>query len=661
MSSVRSIDPERRLNSADPGDAPPAAPVEKHAPATAPQSNALSAAGTGSPRRAATGLFRKYVLLLSAAVGLPLLASGILQILFAYRELDDFLDRLQREQADGASAKIEQFVRQIEDQIGWTVQLPWGADSLPQRRFDALRLLRQVPAITDLSMLDPSGKEQLRVSRVSADVFGSERDFSTDPRFAGALSQGSWFAPVYFREESEPYASIAVAGNRRSAGVSIAEVNLKLVWDIVTQIRAGTHGAAYVVDRSGRLIAHPDLSLVLANTDMSSLPQVRDVVGAAALAAGSETDVARNLLGRRVFSARAPIPTLGWWVFVELPLEEAYAPIYAAMLRSAALVVLGLLIAVGVAFQLARQMTGPIRALREGARRIGEGDLSQTIDVRTGDELEDLAHQFNRMVGELRALYDNLDRVNQLKRYFSPQLAEMIVASTDSILGESHRRDITVVFCDLRNFTAFSTSFGPDVVIQVLGSFFEVIGGCVRRSGATVGHFGGDGLMAFFNDPLPCADHQLHAVAMAAAMRREVGHLVEDWRPRGIGLGFGVGIASGAATLGDIGSPEQFHYTAIGPVVNLASRLCDLAEGGQILVDEAVGAAIAGKADVAFLGPRRLKGFPDDTPIFRLDELRFAPDDLIRSGSREGAPESGRYPPGAEAQALARRAKEQEL
>lgn len=572
--------------------------------------------------------------MLGTLVGLPLLASGLLQVWFAYQELDDFLARLQNEQANAAAGRIDQFIREIESQIGWTVQLPWDADTVGQRRFDAQRLLHQVPAITELSLIDGAGKEQVRVSRLSSDVIGSEVDLSGDIRFIGAMADKYSVAPVYFRGESEPHLSIGVAGNRRSAGVSIAEVNLKFIWDIVSRIKAGAGGTAYVIDRDGRLIAHPDLSLVLRNTDMSGLPQVQSATAGASQATVRAV-IARNLTGQAVLSARAPIPALGWWVFVELPEAEAYAPIHAAMWRSAALVAIGLAIAIGVALALARQMVRPIRLLQDGARLIGEGEFRRAIDIRTGDELEELAGQFNRMGQELEVLYDNLDRVNQLKRYFSPQLAELIVSSTDSIVGQSHRRDITVVFCDLRNFTAFSTSCDPQVVISVLSSFYECIGGWVRRSGATIGYFGGDGLMAFLNDPLPCPDHQLRATAMAAAMSRDVGRLVNGWREQGFGLGFGIGIASGAATLGDIGSQNQFHYTAIGPVVNLASRLCDAAENGQVLMTQAVRDAVEGSAHVSLMGERRLKGFPDPVPIFRLNRFNFDPEELLNAGSVE--------------------------
>ena len=153
--------------------------------------------------------------------------------------------------------------------------MPWSASLLEQRQFDAQRLLRQVPAITELAQLDATGTERLRVSRLATDVVGSGADLSTAPQFTEAVTHKVYYGPVYFRRESEPYMTLSLTGIRRASGVSVAEVNLKLIWDVVSQIKVGARGHAYVVDAQGRLIAHPDISLVLRNTDMSRLAQVR--------------------------------------------------------------------------------------------------------------------------------------------------------------------------------------------------------------------------------------------------------------------------------------------------------------------------------------------------------------------------------------------------
>src|ERR1035437_7281303 len=238
-------------------------------------------------------LFTKYVALFVAVVGVAQLSKGIFEVFFYYREHKAALIRIQHEQAVAAAAKIGQFIKEIESQLGWTTQLPWSAGSIEQRRFDALRLLRQVPAITELAQVDSTGKERLRVSRLAMDVVDSGLDLSKDPKFTEAVAHKVYYGPVYFRRESEPYMTLSLAGTRKDAGVSIAEVNLKLIWDVVSQIKVGERGHAYVVGAEGRLIAHPDISLVLRNTDMSKLAQVQAALAAlaavqAALAAQAE-------------------------------------------------------------------------------------------------------------------------------------------------------------------------------------------------------------------------------------------------------------------------------------------------------------------------------------------------------------------------------------
>jgi signal transduction histidine kinase/CheY-like chemotaxis protein len=375
----------------------------------APQQAAAEAPVTKTRRR----LFTKYVALFVAVVCIALVSNGVFDVLFYYQEHKASLIRIQREQAEAAAAKIGQFIKEIESQLGWTTQLPWSAGSIEQRRFDALRLLRQVPAITELAQLDATGKERLRVSRLAMDVVASGADLSNDPKFTEAVARKVYYGPVYFRRESEPYMTLAIAGTRRDAGVSVAEVNLKLIWDVVSQIKVGERGHAYVVDAQGRLIAHPDISLVLRNTDMSKLAQVRAARASASGgedAAASPVQESENIEGRKVLTAYARVAPLGWLMFVELPAEEAYAPLYAALKRLGFVLLAALCIAVLAGMFLAGRMVGPIQALRTGAARLGGGDLSQRIAVKTGDELEARADQFNAMAGQLQESYAGLEK-----------------------------------------------------------------------------------------------------------------------------------------------------------------------------------------------------------------------------------------------------------
>lgn len=382
----------------------PDTPEGRTLAAAPPAADIPADAGAAGPR-IRSRLFTKYVALFVAVVAVALLSNGIFEVFFYYREHKAALVRIQHEQAESAAAKIGQSIKEIESQLGWTTQLPWSA--VQDRRLDALRLLRQVPAITELSQVDASGKERLRVSRLAMDVVDSGIDFSKDPKFTEAVANKVYYGPVYFRRESEPYMTLSLAGTRKDSGVSIAEVNLKLIWDVVSRIKVGERGNAYVVGADGRLIAHPDISLVLRNTDMSKLPQVQ-----AAKAAGGATDSLQGELsiqGKEVLTASAPINPLGWTVFVELPVSEAYASLYAALQRLAIVLLAASIFAVLAGVFLARRMVGPIQALRAGAERFGRGDFTQRIDIRTGDELEGLANQFNDMGARLQESYADLE------------------------------------------------------------------------------------------------------------------------------------------------------------------------------------------------------------------------------------------------------------
>jgi signal transduction histidine kinase len=359
-------------------------------------------------------LFRKYVVVIVGLVTVALLASGLVELYFSSRETEQALVALQREKAAGAAARIEAFVREIEQQMGWVIQPqlgPEGPGAVEQRRLDYLRLQKQVHAITELQYLDDSGREQLRVSRLAMDIVASGTDFSTDPRFLEPKSGRTFYGPVYFRKESEPYMTLALAGVGRRAGVTVAEVNLKFIWDVVSQIRIGKAGLAYVVDRGGALIAHPDISLVLQKTDLSGLPQVRAALAAAAPGRPADpVTTARDARGQPILTASAPVAPVGWSIIVEQPKEEAFEPLRDSIERTVGLIALGVAFAVVASLVLARRMVTPIQALQEGATRIGAGELGHRLDVRTGDELETLAEQFNTMTAQLQESHATLER-----------------------------------------------------------------------------------------------------------------------------------------------------------------------------------------------------------------------------------------------------------
>jgi len=361
------------------------------------------------------GLFRKYAVIIVGLVGGVLVAAGATQIYFSYQENKATLVRLQREKAETAATRIEEFLHRIVTEIAWTAHsayLPEGAAE-PQRRLDFLWLLRQVPSITEASHLDASGRETLRVSRLARNVVGSGADHSQDPPFLAAQAGATYFGPVYFRRDSEPYMTIALPLKGPDPGVAVAEVNLKLFWGVISQIQVGPAGYAYVVDAGGILIAHPDIGLVLQKSALGALPQVRAALAAAprpSNGGASDAEIGVDVGGHKVLTAHAAITPVGWYVFVEQPVREAFSPLYAAVLRTGVLLLVGLALATAASLLLARRMVRPIQALQQGAARIGAGSLDERITLGTGDELQALAEQFNQTAGQLQESYAGLER-----------------------------------------------------------------------------------------------------------------------------------------------------------------------------------------------------------------------------------------------------------
>ncbi len=218
--------------------------------------------------------------------------------------------------------------------------------------------------------------------------------------------------------------------------------------------------------------------------------------------------------------------------------------------------------------------------------------------------------EWNQQLEErVAAQVAELERLGRLRRFLSPQVAQVVVDTGDDSFLRSHRREIVSVFTDLRGFTAFAESGEPEEVMEVLSEYHLALGTLVFAYEGTLEHFAGDGLLVFFNDPVPCPDAADRAVRMAVDMRARVGELAQGWRRKGHDLGFGVGIAQGYATLGRVGFPGRYDYAAIGTVTNLAARLCAMAGADQILVSQRVRHGIVGPVECHEVGPLELKGF----------------------------------------------------
>ncbi|TWB93571.1 adenylate cyclase [Bradyrhizobium macuxiense] len=785
------------------------------------------------------GLFAKYVLALVGLVVFVLAVNGALETWISYRGIKSTLTDAMSEKADATAKHIAQSISDLERQISWVTRA--SSNTIELRRADYAQLLGQVPAVNQLTLINGQGRELLRLSRQTVTV-NSNADLSRDLRFTEAVERGTAYAPAYFRDE-RPYMSIGEQHSGFNAGVTVAEIDLRFLNDYFGDSQVGRTAFAYVVDAKGRVLASSSKGPEVGK-DLAALPQVAAVLShnARPITSGKDVD------GNAVLTTAISAPNLGWHVFYEQPTSQALSPIRDQLVRIALLIALGLVVAIIAGTILARRMLVPITALRTGARRLGAGDFGHRIEVKTSDELEELAGQFNSMAGQLAETYSDLEakvkertrdlaqsinelkvleevgravassldlnavlptvaaraleithadavliygydaaqrafnltqsigidseaeghhraidadnsplgeaaakgeplafpdltnqpehplrdvvvgagfhsvlivplvdqqgvlgslvvlrkaagdfpanmiglmktfahqavlamrnarlftevdqkshaleaanttvreqadrlqqqteqltdwnkslearvetqlgeieRIRKLERFLAPQVAQLI-ASSDNPEGllESHRREVTVVFCDLRGFTAFTEATEPEEAMNVLREYHAALGKLIFKYEGTLDKYAGDGVMILFNAPIQLADHTARAVRMAVEMRDTVGPLTEKWRNRGHSLGFGIGIALGYATLGQVGFEQRLEYAAIGSVTNLASRLCGEAKAGQIVVSRRVYGMVEAYVEGRAIDDLVVKGF--NHPILAAEILRW--------------------------------------
>ncbi len=750
------------------------------------------------------GLFAKYVVALVGLVVFVLAVNGAIETWITYRGIKSSLNDGMSEKAEATAKRIQQSLSELERQISWVTRASSNTTDL--RRADYVQLLRQVPQVTQLSLLNPQGREQIRMTRYTV-TLESNADFSRDARLTETISRGTSFAPAYLRGE-RPFTSITMS--HADGSVTIAEVDLDFLSEFLIDAQIGKVAFAYITDSRGDVLATSSTGPEVGK-NLSSLPQVAAVSRPGGVALTSGTDIK----GNAVLTTSSLVPKLGWHVFFEQETAQALTPIRDQLMRIALLIGLGLVVAIIAGTMMARRMLVPITALRAGARRLGAGDFGHRIDVKTSDELEELANQFNGMAGQLAETYSNLEakvdertrdlaqsinelkvleevgravassldlnavlptvaaraleithadavliygydagnrqfnltesigidraaegghraidahnsplgeaaatgepismpdlaampdhplrdvvmkagfhsvlvvplvdqtgilgslvvlrqnagefsanliglmktfahqavlamrnarlftevnhksrelqdansivslqasklqeqtdqlkdwnksleervetqlgeieRIRKLERFLAPQVAQLI-ASSDSPEGllTSQRREVTVVFCDLRGFTAFTETTEPEEAMNVLREYHAALGQLIFKYEGTLDRYAGDGVMILFNAPIQFDDHTARAVRMSVEMRDIIGQLTEKWRNRGHNLGFGIGIALGYATLGQVGFEQRLEYAAIGSVTNLASRLCSEAKPNQIVVSRRV-------------------------------------------------------------------------
>jgi signal transduction histidine kinase len=392
-------------------------------------------------------LVRHYFLISLVLISGGLITSGLVELYFRYRESSADVVRLQQEITSGAASKIEQFVQEIERTIrGATKNREITEKGLsPEYQFELRRLLVVAPAITEAMAIDTEGIARVTVSRFTSILPQGKKIELAVPALQLAKEGKSYYSPVYFYRDSEPYMTIAVPIERyagRVIGLLQVQVNLKYVWDLVSKLKVGTGGYAYAIGRKGDLIAHPDISLVLQRRNIADFSQVRSALQSRTDAGIPPWTVARNLGGQQVFSSWATIPVLGWAVFVEQPVEEVYGPLYASLFRTSGLLLVGLGMALVASLLIARRVVRPLETLRKGVERIGSGDMSSRLEVKTGDEIEVLAEEFNRMAGNLREAYSGLEqkvkeRTHELA-FANERLKELDRLKSDFVSNVSH-------------------------------------------------------------------------------------------------------------------------------------------------------------------------------------------------------------------------------
>ena len=359
-------------------------------------------------------LVRSYFFISVFLIAGGLISAGLLEIYFRYMEGLEQVGLAQQDAATGAALQIERFIQDIATTMKAATK---SADiSSPEisteYEFELKRLLFLAPAITEALALDTDGVVQAQASRFRAVAPLLKNDLSQSGAFQQSKQGQTYFGAVYFRN-SDPYFTVAIPIEQvpgEIVGVLQAETSLSDILDVASSVRFGGAGYKYVITRSGDLIAHSNISLVLQRRNLAVLNQVKAAFQSSPDAPRPKAIVAYNIEGQKVFSSHALIPILDWALFIERPVEEAYAPIYASLLRTALLLLIGLGVALLATLFVGRRVVRPLETLRQGVQRIGKGDLSARLDITTGDEIQALAEEFNEMAKHLREAYTGLER-----------------------------------------------------------------------------------------------------------------------------------------------------------------------------------------------------------------------------------------------------------
>jgi signal transduction histidine kinase len=357
---------------------------------------------------------RSYFYVSVVLIAGGLVSAGLLEIYFRHSESLEQVQVAQQEAASRAALQIEQFIRNIATTMKAFTK---NADpSFPvvfvEYEFELRRLLFLAPAITEALVTDGDGIIRAQVSRFRAVAPLLKKDLSQTTAFRESRQGRAHFGAVYFRD-SDPFLSVSVPIEElpgEVVGVLQAETSLRDILDVVSAVRFGAPGYRYVMTRSGDLIAHSNIRTVSQRRDLAALSQVKAAFRSGTDLPTSRATTAYNTEREKVFSSHALIPILDWAIFIERPVREAYAPIYASLFRTSILLLIGLFVAIVATLFVSRRVVRPLETLRRGVERIRQGDLSTRLDVSTGDELQILSDEFNEMAANLKEAYTGLER-----------------------------------------------------------------------------------------------------------------------------------------------------------------------------------------------------------------------------------------------------------
>jgi signal transduction histidine kinase len=381
------------------------------------------------------------VTLVAAAV----ISVGLTELYFSYQDSKRALTGFERDKASSAATSIEQLVQDLLLELDALAQptTSTGSAGLRERNQDFHRLLDRDRSISRVSYVDANGHERVRTSALETDRIGTGTgtDLSRSPTFQVARAKQRYFGRVHF-ENGSPHLTVSVAERAPGHGVVVADIDLHSIRQVIDRAHVGTAGYAYAVDSHGELVTHPDINLVLRHTSFAALPQVRAALRGGTNPVGDRASIGRDQHGRKVLSAFQTIKPLGWRVFVEQPLSEAFAPLKSAIWRTALLLVAFLVLAIATSVLLARRLVRPIESIQAAAARIGSGSLNQRIEVPSNDELGALADEFNRMAAQLEESYGGLEqKVEERTRELATALTELDLKSRELETASRHKSE----------------------------------------------------------------------------------------------------------------------------------------------------------------------------------------------------------------------------